>query len=70
MSQDREALRVITEKHRRRHVELHRALDELVADWVLHQPRGKLCNSTIMELIEWSHRQTIKPAEIESDEPA
>lgn len=52
----------VTEGHRLRHVELHEALDELAADWVAHQPRGKLfSNSTIMELMEWSHRQTIKP---------
>ena len=54
------------EQHRGRHILLHRMLDELAADWATHQPRGKLfSNSTIMELIEWSHRQTIQPDEKE-----
>jgi hypothetical protein len=52
------------ERHRQRHVELHQALDELAADWVVHQPRGKVfSNSSIMELIQWSHVQTIEPEE-------
>ena len=49
-------------QHRARHQELHDALDELVADWAIHQPRGKMySNSTIMELVEWSYQQTIEP---------
>ena len=53
-------------EHRARHIELHVALDELVADWATHQPLGKVfSNSTIMELIEWSYQQTIKPEECE-----
>jgi hypothetical protein len=50
------------EQHRKRHIELHHALDELVADWIVHQPAGKLLSTTsIMELMQWSHRQTQKP---------
>jgi hypothetical protein len=53
-----------TEEHRARHIELHRALDELCADWVTHQNFEKLfSNTTIMELMEWSHQQTIQPEE-------
>jgi hypothetical protein len=52
------------EEHRQRHIELHQALDELIADWATHQPRGKVfSNSTITELMEWSHRQTENPEE-------
>lgn len=53
-----------TEEHRQRHVGLHLALDELVADWARHQPHdgSKLySNTTIMELIEWSYQQTQEP---------
>ena len=54
--------------HLARHRELHDALDELVADWAIHQPRGKVySNSTIMELIEWSYQQTIEPQEPTDD---
>jgi hypothetical protein len=53
---------VTTDDHCARHLALHEALDELCADWALHQPPGKVfSNSTIMELIKWSHRQTIEP---------
>lgn len=52
----------MNKRHRERHIELHRNLDELCADWAAHQPMGKLfSNSTIMELIEWSHKQTQNP---------
>lgn len=51
------------EEHRQRHQELHRALDELAADWMAHQPRGKLfSNSTILELVRWSFEQTREPS--------
>ena len=44
-------------EHRARHVELHRALDELVADFM--QQTGKLASATtVMELMSWSARAT------------
>jgi hypothetical protein len=50
------------ESHRQRHIELHQALDELAADWIAQQPRGKLfSNTTIMELLQWSFEQTKEP---------
>lgn len=51
-------------EHKQLHVELHRALDQLFADFVQHNPT--LHNYTqlpIITLIEWSHRQTINPDE-------
>lgn len=52
----------IEEGHRKRHEELHAALDELAADWAAHQPFGKVfSNSTIMELLQWSAQQAIGP---------
>lgn len=48
------------EKHRKRHIVLHVSLDELVADWI-ENTKGLPSKSTILELMEWSHKQTIKP---------
>jgi len=48
------------EKHRIRHQELHRALDELVADWISSTGKTVL-NRTVGELAEWSHKQSQKP---------
>lgn len=48
------------EQHRQRHVALHRALDELVADWITQT--GNLPSETsVYDLMQWSHRQTINP---------
>lgn len=48
------------EEHRLRHVELHQALDELVADMIGRT--GKLpSETTIMELATWSYQQTKEP---------
>ena len=50
-----------TQKHKKRHQELHSELDELVADF-LSQNEGKLpSKTTILELIEWSYGQTETP---------
>jgi hypothetical protein len=51
------------EEHITRHKKLHNALDELLADWIensgLEQPYPS--KHTILELVEWSHQQTINP---------
>jgi len=50
------------EEHKRIHKELHAALDQLVADWI--SQTGKYpSKSTVLELMEWSHQQTINPVE-------
>ena len=46
-------------KHKRRHQELHKKLDELFADWIVHGGGG--IQKPIIELIEWSYRQTKEP---------
>ena len=47
-------------EHRLKHVALHQALDELLADYLLIT--GKmLSNSTIYDVMKWSNQQTIKP---------
>jgi hypothetical protein len=54
------------EAHKARHVLLHKALDELVADWINHHPQGTALQQTsIMTLIQWSHTQTVNPTERE-----
>ncbi len=50
------------EEHRQRHVLLHSYLDELVADMIKHT-FALPSKTTVTELIEWSHSQTIKPKE-------
>ena len=48
------------EEHRNRHIELHRALDELMSDFLRHT--GRLFSmTTILELARWSHAQTMEP---------
>lgn len=50
------------EEHIKRHQELHKSLDELVADMI--ENTAKMLNeTTVMELMTWSYQQTINPAE-------
>jgi hypothetical protein len=58
------------EGHRQRRIELHRAFDELLADWLAHDPhphflddRRRSIHSPIFELMQWSHQRTIEPEE-------
>lgn len=53
------------EEHIVRHKELHKKLDELVADFIDHT--GKLPSDTnLMELMTWSCEQTKNPTPDES----
>jgi hypothetical protein len=55
-----------TEEHKARHEQLHKSLDELLADFTTHT--GKLFSDTpIMDLIVWSHSQTIAPIDLKRD---
>ena len=48
-------------EHVKRHKILHRHFDELLADFLSHN-RGKLpSNTTTLELMEWSNKQTTNP---------
>ena len=52
------------EKHKERHIKLHKALDELFADYIEHHPKETLfTNKPIIELLRWSFAQTISPDE-------
>lgn len=48
--------------HIKTHKELHENFDKLIADFLLHTEKLP-SKATIMELIEWSHKQTIDPEE-------
>jgi hypothetical protein len=56
------------EAHRKRHILLHRHLDELVADFIDHIPLDDMRELGILgrnigELMIWSYGQTINPTE-------
>lgn len=48
--------------HKRRHIKLHKFLDELLADFMLHS-EGPILQRTIQELMQWSFDQTVEPVE-------
>jgi len=48
------------EQLRQYHLAAHQALDQLVARWAFCTGR-LFSQATIMELIMWSHQQTIQP---------
>ena len=48
--------------HKEMHEELHNYFDMLVADFITHT--GNLpSKTTVMELMKWSHEQTLDPTE-------
>jgi hypothetical protein len=52
------------EEHIKRHKELHASLDELMANMIMHTNKMP-SKTTVMELMQWSHQQTIEPTEEE-----
>jgi len=48
------------ESHKRRHVFLHRMLDELLADWITHTG-GRPSQGQLDEFLYWSSQQTKHP---------
>ena len=48
------------EEHKKKHEDLHRAFDELMDDWMTHTQR-RPSKSSVLELLEWSFRQTAGP---------
>jgi hypothetical protein len=49
------------EMHKLRHAQLHRSLDELLADWIRHTANLP-SESTVMDFLKWSHAQTLNPS--------
>lgn len=54
---------ITPDEHRTRHAELHKALDELFADYMRHHATARPSNTTLTQLIEWSYLQTQNPTE-------
>ena len=48
------------DEHKHRHIELHRNLDELITDFISNS-KASISKTTLIELIEWSHKQTVEP---------
>jgi len=57
------------DEHVERHAFLHKAIDELVANYMLCTGR-RMGNSTVEDLVTWSHKQTLNPTEHRAVEPA
>ena len=49
--------------HKERHIELHKMLDELIADYITNT-KGMPSQNTILDLMQWSHKQTEEPDHI------
>ncbi len=49
------------EEHKQRHIELHKGLDELLADYMKHTKK-LISDTTLFQLMEWSFNQTKNPA--------
>jgi hypothetical protein len=47
--------------HKARHQMLHAALDELIADFMMHAEQG--LTATVGDLLAWSNKQQIDPDE-------
>ena len=50
-------------EHIKCHEELHKKLDSLIADFMIHTGKLLLSKVTVMELMKWSYQQTINPTE-------
>ena len=50
-------------KHKDRHIVLHKCLDELIADFIMHTNKFP-SKTTLMELMEWSYKQQINTDEL------
>ena len=48
--------------HKREHLKLHHSLDVLIGDWI-SQTENLPSRSSVMQLMEWSHQQTLEPTE-------
>lgn len=48
------------EEHHQRHMLLHAMFDELVADYFSAKPGSLPSKTTVLELLQWSHEQTIE----------
>lgn len=52
---------VPVQDHRKRHVELHKEVEELFVDFIENNDKKSYLKITIHELLEWSFHQTLEP---------
>ena len=50
------------EEHKARHIELHKKLDELLADFIVQTGKTP-SHTTVMEFLAWSSEQIQQPTE-------
>ena len=48
-------------EHKKRHIALHKALDELLADFIRNTKKLSLSKITVLELLRWSATQIETP---------
>lgn len=54
-------IKYTSEQHRSRHVLLLHHLNEIVEDYIVHNPCQLPCKASIEELQEWSFKQASNP---------
>jgi len=54
------SLLMTSDEHKARHLMLHRNLDELLADWLTHEPTASI-DRPLIDLMKWSCEQTKEP---------
>lgn len=54
-------------QHIERHQELHKCLDELAADYLVHNRGKSLSGTSILQLMQWSNEQTQEPTNNEGN---
>jgi len=60
-SENQQQLAQEREIHRKRHLDLHNAFDELLGDYMLHHNLTRPSQITLLQLLQWSHAQTLSP---------
>ena len=53
----------LQEEHKIRHKALQEAFDELLADYLAHNPGKRPSTTSCMELMQWASEQTQNPTE-------
>ena len=56
--------RALQEAHRKRHIDLHTAVNELVADYLAHRLGLLPSKATVKDLLEWSFAQTVEASDL------
>jgi len=54
------------EEHKARHEHLHKALDELLADFIRNTKRFP-SQTNLIDFLQWSYNQTLNPEETEHE---